>query len=78
MFPSGETSSTLVLGDPRTSEKGRDQQLPSAPEEQETRARRVIRANVRPSDTEADQESTKLRETVVDTEVCSNEVLTRP
>ncbi|XP_038858136.1 PWWP domain-containing DNA repair factor 3A-like isoform X3 [Salvelinus namaycush] len=45
MFPSGETSSTLVLGDPRTSEKGRDQQLPSAPEEQETRARRVIRAN---------------------------------
>ncbi|XP_055717965.1 PWWP domain-containing DNA repair factor 3A-like isoform X2 [Salvelinus fontinalis] len=45
MFPPGETSSTLVLGDPRTSEKGRDQQLPSAPEEQETRARRVIRAN---------------------------------
>ncbi|XP_045061717.1 PWWP domain-containing DNA repair factor 3B isoform X2 [Coregonus clupeaformis] len=45
MLPSGETSSTLVLGEPRTSEKGRDQQLPSAPEEQETRARHAIRAN---------------------------------
>ncbi|XP_029562469.1 PWWP domain-containing DNA repair factor 3B isoform X1 [Salmo trutta] len=45
MFPSGETNSTLVLGDPRTPEKGRDQQLPPAPEEQEMRARRVVRAN---------------------------------